>query len=181
MHVLRRGEVKQPIKLAEPGGAVVLAGAGGEFQLADRTRGPAGGPGPVDHRPGKPADAALDRESGLAISFRPRLSGHAQRLRAHGLAADPSGVARLAGLLVSGQWRVIQDNCIVCILTSATYRQVSVEQPGRRSVDGENRYLWRMNRTRLDAECMHDAMLPCPGKLDCYDGRSFGAAVLFQG
>jgi hypothetical protein len=33
-------------------------------------------------------------------------------------------------------------------------------------VDGDNRLLWRMNRTRLDAESIRDAMLFVSGKLD---------------
>ena len=33
-------------------------------------------------------------------------------------------------------------------------------------VDAENRFLWRMNRTRLDAESTRDAMLQVSGKLD---------------
>ncbi len=33
-------------------------------------------------------------------------------------------------------------------------------------LDAGNRYLWRMNRTRLDAECIRDAMLAVDGRLD---------------
>jgi hypothetical protein len=32
--------------------------------------------------------------------------------------------------------------------------------------DADNRYFWRMNRTRLDAEQIHDAILAVSGKLD---------------
>ena len=34
------------------------------------------------------------------------------------------------------------------------------------ATDSDNRLLWRMNRTRLDAECIHDAILTTTGKLD---------------
>src|SRR5712692_1327376 len=33
-------------------------------------------------------------------------------------------------------------------------------------MDGDNRYLWRMNRARLDAETIRDSMLCISGKLD---------------
>lgn len=76
------------------------------------------------------------------------------------------------------------------IVTSATYRQVSqhslisesvVGSVGRerrpstgpsesseraRQADADNRLLWRMNRARLDAECIRDAMLAVSGHLD---------------
>ena len=76
------------------------------------------------------------------------------------------------------------------IVTSATYRQASLveswqqsnaEGDGKdasgkrfngsslrqaRTIDADNRYLWCMNRARLDAECIRDSMLAVSGKLD---------------
>ncbi len=52
------------------------------------------------------------------------------------------------------------------LVTSATYRQQSANRPDAAKVDGENRLLWRMNRTRIDAEALRDAMLLAAGKLD---------------
>jgi hypothetical protein len=52
------------------------------------------------------------------------------------------------------------------VVTSAAYRQVSTDRADAAKVDGENRLLWRMNRTRLDAESLRDAMLQVAGKLD---------------
>jgi len=52
------------------------------------------------------------------------------------------------------------------IVTSATYRQASASKPEFAKLDAENRYLWRMNRTRLDAESIRDSMLAISGKLD---------------
>ncbi|MEO6434776.1 MAG: DUF1553 domain-containing protein, partial [Tepidisphaeraceae bacterium] len=52
------------------------------------------------------------------------------------------------------------------IVTSATYRQSSAPSEAQEKIDADNRYLWRMNRTRLDAESLHDAMLLVTGKLD---------------
>ena len=52
------------------------------------------------------------------------------------------------------------------IVTSATYRQGSASVPEFAKLDGDNRFLWRMNRARLDAETIRDSMLSISGKLD---------------
>jgi len=52
------------------------------------------------------------------------------------------------------------------IVCSATYRQSCAHNANFASVDAGNRYLWRMNRTRLDAEAVRDAVLHINGKLD---------------
>jgi hypothetical protein len=52
------------------------------------------------------------------------------------------------------------------ILMSATYRQRSANIPANATEDADNRYLWRMNRQRLDAESVRDAVLAASGKLD---------------
>jgi len=68
------------------------------------------------------------------------------------------------------------------LVTSQAYRQVSssgFQVPGltsgatrnaeletRNSLDADNHLLWRMSRTRLDAECIRDAMLQVSGQLD---------------
>jgi mono/diheme cytochrome c family protein len=52
------------------------------------------------------------------------------------------------------------------ILMSSTYRQSSAHNPANALVDAENRYLWRMNRRRLDAESIRDTALFISGKLD---------------
>ncbi len=52
------------------------------------------------------------------------------------------------------------------IVTSAVYRQSSAHREDAARIDGENRLLWRMNRTRLDAEQLRDAVLAAAGKLD---------------
>ncbi len=52
------------------------------------------------------------------------------------------------------------------IVLSATYRQASDDRPECEAVDGGNRLLWRMERRRLDAESIRDAVLALSGKLD---------------
>jgi hypothetical protein len=52
------------------------------------------------------------------------------------------------------------------IVTSATYRQVSLGNSAAEAVDAGNAYLWRMNRRKLEAEAIRDAALLAAGKLD---------------
>jgi hypothetical protein len=52
------------------------------------------------------------------------------------------------------------------IVTSATYRQSSADRPDAAAIDADNRLLWRMNRPRLDAEEVRDAVLFVAGTLD---------------
>jgi hypothetical protein len=52
------------------------------------------------------------------------------------------------------------------IVTSATYRQSCADNPELAKIDSDNRFLWRMNRARLDAEEIHDTMLFVSGQLD---------------
>ncbi len=56
------------------------------------------------------------------------------------------------------------------IVTSAVYRQSSQPHPKHAAIDADNRLLWRMNRGRLDAESLRDALLLVSGKLDPLPG-----------
>ena len=56
------------------------------------------------------------------------------------------------------------------MVTSATYRQSSQNDPAFARIDGDNRFLWRMNRQRLDAESFRDTLLLLSGKLDLTAG-----------
>ncbi len=51
------------------------------------------------------------------------------------------------------------------IVLSRTYRLSTVDDPRALSADPENRLLWRMNRRRLDAECIRDTILSVSGQL----------------
>jgi hypothetical protein len=53
------------------------------------------------------------------------------------------------------------------MVTSATYRQASAGNQAYEKLDAGNRYLWRINRRRLEAEAMRDSVLLLAGKLDC--------------
>jgi hypothetical protein len=52
------------------------------------------------------------------------------------------------------------------ILLSAVYQQSSRHDATAAKTDADNRYLWRMNRQRLDAEAVRDSVLAVSGKLN---------------
>jgi cytochrome c553 len=52
------------------------------------------------------------------------------------------------------------------ILLSQTYQATAESNAANEKLDGENRYFWRQNRRRLDAEALRDSMLSVAGTLD---------------
>ena len=52
------------------------------------------------------------------------------------------------------------------ILSSAVYQQSSMNNPQYAQIDSDNQLLWRMNRSRLDAEAIRDSVLQISGKLN---------------
>ncbi|HEV7225767.1 MAG TPA: DUF1549 and DUF1553 domain-containing protein, partial [Pirellulales bacterium] len=67
------------------------------------------------------------------------------------------------GFIASG-WSVKQLHRE--IMLSATYRQASTFQAAHYERDPDNRWLWRMNRRRLDVEAWRDAVLAACGNAD---------------
>ena len=52
------------------------------------------------------------------------------------------------------------------LMLSATYQLSTDRDESNRQIDADNRYLWRMNRRRLDVEAWRDALLAVSGRLD---------------
>ncbi|MFM7921806.1 MAG: DUF1553 domain-containing protein, partial [Planctomycetaceae bacterium] len=52
------------------------------------------------------------------------------------------------------------------LLLSAVWQQSSLPAEAGMAIDADNRYLWRMNRRRLDVESWRDALLAVSGRLD---------------
>ncbi len=52
------------------------------------------------------------------------------------------------------------------ILLSAAYRRTAAGDPAAERVDADNRWLWRQNRRKLEAEAVRDAVLCVAGRLD---------------
>jgi mono/diheme cytochrome c family protein/cytochrome c553 len=52
------------------------------------------------------------------------------------------------------------------IMLSSTYQLSSTFSESNANIDGDNRFLWKMSRRRLDVEAWRDALLDVSGKLD---------------
>ena len=52
------------------------------------------------------------------------------------------------------------------LVTSSTYRMASSSDPACAELDKDNRYLWRMNSRRMEAELVRDSILQVAGVLD---------------
>jgi hypothetical protein len=73
----------------------------------------------------------------------------------------------LAVELMDGGWQMKRLHRL--IVTSAAYRRQSSDAaatPADRAADPENRYLWRMNSRRMEAEAVRDSVLAVAGSLD---------------
>ncbi len=66
------------------------------------------------------------------------------------------------------------------IVTSAVYRQSSRDDAASARIDADNRWLWRMNRQRLDAEELRDSVLAVSGTLDTAMGGPGFALFRFK-
>ncbi len=182
VYVLKRGDVQQPGAVAQPGGLSCVTGLEPHWVLDDAND-------------GGQRRAALARwlaDSKNVLTWRSivnRLWGyHFGR----GLSDTPNDFGRMGAppthpelldwlateLLESGGSLKHLQRLIV---TSSAYRQASnaeatppnhpssIPQSAFRNPhleDSDNRLLWRMNRTRLDAESVCDAMLQASGVLD---------------
>ncbi len=74
----------------------------------------------------------------------------------------------LASELLDRQWSLKQLQRT--IMLSSTYQQSCGPNEKAQQIDGGNRLLWRMNRRRLEAEEVRDAILAVSGKLDITTG-----------
>lgn len=85
----------------------------------------------------------------------------------------------LASELVDGGWKAKRLHRMM--LLSTTYQQSSIhpKQDDYSKVDAGNRFWWRMDRRRLDAEALRDTLLAVSGnlKLDRFGGPSFAPEV----
>lgn len=78
--------------------------------------------------------------------------------------SHPKLLDYLAGRLMADNWSV--KSLIRFVVCSRTYRQASLPSAVALEADPENRWLWRMNPRRLEAEALRDAVLAVSGTLD---------------
>ena len=165
IHILRRGNIQEPLTAAIPG---LLP-----LDTEDRWT--------ID-----PADTDADRRAALAqwltspdhpLVWRSIVNRVWQYHFGRGLVNTPNDFGRmgaepthphlldwLAATFRDGEQSLKQLHRL--IVTSSTYRQSSLNNAANAAIDSENQYLWRMRRRRLTAEEVRDSILAVSGALD---------------
>jgi hypothetical protein len=174
VYVLQRGDITQPRELASPGalscvgelspGFAMPEGADESQRRAALARWLTDPHNPLTWR--SIVNRAWHHHFGAGIVATPNDFGHMGGLPSHPEVLDwLAATFRDEGGSLKKLHRLI--------VTSETYRQSSrtadldpVYAKEAAAQDADNRFLWRMNRTRLDAECIHDAVLAAAGRLD---------------
>jgi hypothetical protein len=166
--VLRRGDVRQPIEPAAPGALSCVAGLESRFKLADSQ----------DEAARRAALAKWLSARHNVLTWRSIVNRVWHYHFGRGIVETPNDFGRMGAApthpeLLDWLAVIFRDDMggslkrlHRLIATSATYRQASAHDPACATIDGDNKYLWRMNRTRLDAESVRDAVLAMSGRLD---------------
>ena len=178
IHVLKRGEVTKPLDPAVPGALSCVSGLSSRFEVPDEN----------DEGARRAALAKWITDPNNFLTWRSIVNrvwhyhfgrGIVETLNDFGqMGARPSHPELLDWLAV---WFRDHGGSIKelhrLILMSAAYQQTALgeeKEQGRKGekgmsaseIDADNHLLWRMNRTRLDAESVRDAVLQLSGNLD---------------
>lgn len=180
IHVLDRGEVTRPLEPVGPAPVPGVVAGMDSFDLPD------------DHREG-------DRRVALAqwithphntLTWRSIVNRVWQHHFGSGLVETANDFGRLGAKPTHPElldWLAVEfrDNggsfkkLHRLIVTSETYRQKSASTPANASRDTSNRFLWRQNRRRLEAEAIRDTILLVAGKMNLeMGGPSFQDFVI---
>lgn len=181
VHVLARGDVKRPGDEAMP--AALPAVPGPEWKCASTETGREGAR--------RAALAHWLTDSRNLLTRRSLVNRIWQYHFGRGLVETPNDFGHMGGLPSHPElldwlayWFLDHGESIKqlhrLLVTSATYRQSSANRPEAARVDADNRYLWRMNRSRLDAESIRDAMLLISGRLDLRMGGPSDRQFFFK-
>ncbi len=167
VHVLRRGDVRHPLDAAVPGALSCVPGLEARLRLAS----------PDDEGERRAAFAKWVSDARNPLTWRSIANRVWHYHFGRGIVATPSDFGRMGAQPTHPElldWlaaTLLEDGGTLKklhrrIVTSAAYRQSSRHHADYAKIDGDNQYLWRMNRTRLDAESVRDAVLAASGKLD---------------
>ena len=167
VQVLKRGDINKPGETARPGALGCVPGLVAQFELPESAgegeRRKALARWVVDHKNVLAWRSIVNRvwhyHFGRGIVDTPNDFGR--------MGAGPTHPELLDWLAVTLQEeRGSLKNLHRLLVTSAVYRQSTQGDAAQATVDGDNRLLWRMNRLRLDAEEIRDAVLMISQKLD---------------
>jgi hypothetical protein len=166
IHILRRGDVERRGKLVGPGTLSLLPGLPAEFKLAHAE----------DEGQRRAALADWLSDDRNVLTWRSIVNRVWQYHFGRGLVDTPNDFGK-SGSLPShpalldwlaigfrdsgGSFKKLHRE----IMLSAAYRQSCRHSEANARIDADNRYLWRMNRRKLDAEAVRDSVLLVSGQL----------------
>jgi hypothetical protein len=176
VHVLKRGDIHKPLQEAAPGAIACVRELPARFKLTD----------PDDEAARRAALARWLTDPKHPLTWRSAVNRVWHHHFGRGLVDTPNDFGKMGGRPTHPElldWLAFTfreeggslKKLHKLIITSATYQQTSQlgiplnpksEIPNPQSLDVDNRYLWRMNRSRLDAEEVRDAVLLVSGRLD---------------
>jgi uncharacterized protein DUF1553/uncharacterized protein DUF1549/cytochrome c len=165
IHILKRGDVEQPGETVTPGGLACTTDLDPNFRESETEGGR------------RAALAAWISHPDNPLTWRSIVNRIWQTHFGRGLVDTPNDFGRNGSLPTHPElldWLAAEfrdqggslKKLHREILLSATYQQSSVSNAAFAKIDAGNRYLWRQNRVRLDAESVRDTLLAVSGKLD---------------
>jgi hypothetical protein len=178
---LARGDVKNPGKEMQAGTVTCIPGTGGTFQLKSAS----------DEGQRRAALAGWLTDPKNVLAWRSIVNRVWHYHFGQGLVDSPNDFGRMGSQPSHPElldWLAVEfrdggqslKKLHRLIVTSAVYRQASTHRDDAAKTDSGNRYLWRMNRRRLDAESLRDTVLATSGKLDLKMGGPGFAAFGFK-
>ena len=167
VHLLARGDVMSPLEAAQPGALSAVAALPARFDTA----------GSEDEGARRAALAAWIVDERNPLTWRSIVNRIWHYHFGKGLADSPNDFGRMGAQPTHPElldWLATEfrdeggslKRLHRLILLSAVYRQSSEGDADFEKLDTSNQYLWRMNRTRLDAESVRDSILAVTGSLD---------------
>jgi hypothetical protein len=165
--VLKRGEVTRPAdEPAVPGALSCVPGLSPRFELSD----------PADEGARRAALAKWLADPRNCLTWRSIVNRVWHYHFGRGLVATPNDFGHMGAapshpelldwLATEFQRTGSLKQLHRLIVTSSVYRQSCRHNEQYAQKDAGNQFLWRMNRTRLDPECVRDAVLQITGLLD---------------
>jgi len=167
VHVLRRGELRLAGALAEPGALSCVPNLSARLEVSD----------PENEGARRAALAKWIADPRNVLTWRSIVNRVWHYHFGRGIVATPNDFGKMGDapshpelldwlaiwfLEKGGRFKDLHR----LILMSAVYQQSSQHNPEFAARDAGNRWLWRMNRSRLDAESVRDAILAITGKLE---------------
>src|SRR5262249_20812356 len=167
IHVLHRGDVEKKGTLVGPGALSAVPGLKAVFELAN----------PNDEGQRRAALAQWITDDKNVLTWRSIVNRVWQYHFGRGLVDTPNDFGHNGSRPTHPElldWLAVEfrdggqslKKLHRLILLSATYRQSTQHNEKHAKIDADNRYLWRMNRQRLDAESIRDSVLAVSGQMN---------------